>query len=105
VGCKDPFGHGPYTHDLNKGGLDAILAQGKLIATMSRFGFDAVRARRVPLENLHVYREAAIEFCASKPPSGTHPKNGEVEWAMAEGETLDILVTRIKDFDGSIRTP
>jgi hypothetical protein len=56
------------------------------------------------LETLSVRRDGAIEFWAKEPPTYEHPTNGEVYWKLDDGERLDILVTRVKDANGSIST-
>ena len=105
VGCESPYKHGPFTHDLNKGGLGAILAEKQLISTPDWQGVDGVRARRIPLEQVSVYREAVIEFCTKEPPTSQHPRNHEVQWSIVAGERLDISITRVKYADGTIATP
>jgi hypothetical protein len=104
MGSRASYPYGPYTHDLNKGGLEDILREQQLISTPDWVGVDGVRARQMELEKLSVRRDAAIEFWSKEPPTYEHPTNGEVYWELEDGERLDILVTRVKDENGSIST-
>jgi hypothetical protein len=102
MGIPSAYRFGPYTHDLNRGGLQDILAEQQLISTPDWVGVDGVRARRTTLEKLSVFQDAAIEFYTKEAPNMSHPKNQEVQWNIDEGKRLDILVTRVKHPDGSI---
>ncbi len=102
MGLRSAYPFGPFTHDLNRGGLRDILAEQQLISTPDWVGVDGVRARRIALEKLSVFQDAAIEFYTKEAPDVSHPTNLEVQWTIEEGERLDILVTRVKHPDGSI---
>jgi hypothetical protein len=93
---------------VNKGGLDDILAEQQLIATMARAGWGGtgVRARATPpLEKIQGSPEV-IEFLTKVPPAWRgRPGAGEVEWSIQDGDRLDICVTRIKDPTGIRNLP
>lgn len=94
--------YGPFTHEINRGGLPNILAEQELISRPARTGFggDAVRGRTTPLEKIKGDK-AAIEFYTDE-PGDVHPTNREVQWPMEEGKRLKIEVARVKAADGTI---
>ena len=76
--------HGPFTHQINKGGLDAIVRDQQLISTTGRYGDEAVPA-------------VTHEFFQPLADGG----NGWVYRYKPEGERLDVIITRIAHPDGS----
>ena len=97
---------GPYTHMINRGGLDDILGQGRLLASCAATVAGGTAAVRATNHRLVALSERAtklvIEFYASRPPDYIHPRNGEVSWYLADGEYLEVTVTRLAKTDGTI---
>lgn len=100
----DGFVHGPYVHQLNKGGLLSIIRQSALRSTPSsnnHNSFDAVRGHRgsfADLRKLQLWGEGQnrdriyIEFMTHTPP--THGGNPELpRWLLESGSLLPIKIT------------
>jgi hypothetical protein len=104
--------HGPYQHQLNKGGLDQIVQEQRLRATEARQsagGASAVRAHSGSLDehestDVHLRDKTVIEFYTKEKPE-VHPTNGQATWRMPEGEHLDIHVSKVQQVkDNQIHT-
>lgn len=87
--------YGPYTHQINKGGLSEIETSGQLIATYGRWGDCAVRASEHPLRRVPAGQREVIEFYTHEKPDYVHQGNGEVYWYRKEDDRVAILLTRI----------
>jgi RHS repeat-associated protein len=89
---------GPFTHTINKGGLESIIKSGQLRSTTARIsagGGEAVRGGSGEIVRpVEPGGKAVIEFYSSTKPY-VHPTNGEVFWHMPEGEVLDIILTAV----------
>ncbi len=101
-----PPEYGPFVHHLNKGGESEIVQQQQMIAREARpnaGGESAVRAYTTPFENLAPrLHSPVIEFYTTSPPSGSNPGQSSVQWLMADGDRLNIRVSRIAHPDGSV---
>ncbi len=43
-----------------------------------------------------------LEFYTTTPPTYANPGQSSVAWSLPEGETLDIVLSRIAETDGSV---
>ncbi len=95
--------HGPFTHQINQGGLDEITESQQMLATPDRTsGWDAVRATAHPLVS-RIGGPETIEFFTTAAPDGPpHPTNAWVQWSTEPGGFINIILTRIAQSDGSI---
>jgi hypothetical protein len=102
---------GPFTHQINQGGLDFILATQILLSTTARGiagGGDAVRANFYGPEESYPFltegpptAHESIEFMSRIPIEKNTP--GFARWYLPEGDSIAIVVTRVKYRDGSIK--
>ena len=97
--------YGPFTHQINKGGLDQIVNGGQMRssqASMISGGADAVRGRSGALRPEANNPNPVIEFYSADPPNEVHPTNLETKWFRPEGEMIKVYVTKIRMPDGTL---
>ena len=93
-----------YHHRINRGGLDDILQNQRLVATDARMvagGASGVRAHHGPYQEPAVLPEhdrgvTYIEFRTSRPPSQIHPISGVATWTMESERYLEVEVLRAR---------
>ncbi|MBV8406415.1 MAG: RHS repeat-associated core domain-containing protein, partial [Alphaproteobacteria bacterium] len=102
AGGGSPQTYGPYAHQINRGGLQAIMQTRQLQATLGRFGDTSVRAVMAP-RGFSAYDgffpndgSTMLIFRTYEPPTRY---NWPQDWALWErpsvGDTLDIIPDEI----------
>jgi hypothetical protein len=84
-------------HQINKDGLDDIIANQRLKSTMQRpygFGGEAVRATIGPGHPVGPNDRPVIEFTTDVPPC-YHPNGMFVYWRIPEGDYLPIRLIKV----------
>ncbi|HTZ74007.1 MAG TPA: hypothetical protein VMB47_08805 [Candidatus Aquilonibacter sp.] len=100
---------GPFVHKLNKGGLDDIVANGRLLSTTAAGtagGGDGVRAHQGSFQDLYRFHgwavrpdpnEIFIEFKTAHQPLVVGPphRHSMVRWLLDAGQYLLITITGV----------
>ena len=83
---KDEFG--PFSHQINKGGLDKIVEAGQLKSFAARQSFGGMEAVRATPGFGSFGEKPVIEFYTRVKPD--YLPSGDVRWCMPEDDLLDI---------------